>query len=333
MGLGGTIVVALAVLYALTFLPALLAILGARVNMGTLPVRIGDQRGFWSRVANAVMRRPVMVLIPTLALMVAVGSPFLRLKMAGADITLLPLSTEARQGYEMLRVQYPDQVRTRIVAIAKFASGPVLSPPRISALYDLSRRVSALPGVVRVESVVDLDPSFTRSNYEALLSMPRILMPNLLAYAIHETVGPHIVILSVVTDHETASTEARDIVRAIRANRRVGDGEILGDGYDGARSRHHGLHDAAHSRGGRVRHDSHVHHSVLAPRLGDSAAQGRGDERALHDGLVRRARMDLSGRASAPSAAVSSPARWNRRCPFSCSARCSASRWTTRCCS
>src|SRR5690606_38994827 len=67
MGIGGAIVVALAVLFALTFLPALLAVLGPKINAGALPIKpIRSDEGFWHRTATWVMRRPLTVFIPTL---------------------------------------------------------------------------------------------------------------------------------------------------------------------------------------------------------------------------------------------------------------------------
>ncbi len=67
MGMAGAIVVAFAVLYGLTFLPALLALLGPRVNRGRLPfIRPATHSRLWHRIATSVMRRPVIVLVPTL---------------------------------------------------------------------------------------------------------------------------------------------------------------------------------------------------------------------------------------------------------------------------
>src|SRR5207244_11409093 len=69
MGVAGAIVVASAVFYGLTFLPALLAILGRNVDRLRVPVFQPDPsgRGWWHTVATAVMRRPALVLLPILA--------------------------------------------------------------------------------------------------------------------------------------------------------------------------------------------------------------------------------------------------------------------------
>jgi RND superfamily putative drug exporter len=79
MGLAGTAVVLLAVLFSLTFLPALLSILGPRVDALRLPFLSPTQsersRRAWRRLAAAVMAHPWRVLIPVVAVLVLVGSP------------------------------------------------------------------------------------------------------------------------------------------------------------------------------------------------------------------------------------------------------------------
>src|SRR5258706_153630 len=84
LGVAAAIVVASAVLNALTDLPALLSILGPRVNAWRVPLpqRQATGNGFWHSLATAVMRRPLIVLIPTVAFVLAVGSPFLQLRLA-----------------------------------------------------------------------------------------------------------------------------------------------------------------------------------------------------------------------------------------------------------
>src|SRR5712691_8855133 len=94
-GIGGSLVVAASVFYALTFLPAVLGMLGPRVNAMSLSGlfdvvrrRLGrpsrarseaQRRSRWARVAHAVMARPFAFLIPTLIFLLVAGTPFLRL--------------------------------------------------------------------------------------------------------------------------------------------------------------------------------------------------------------------------------------------------------------
>ena len=99
--------VALAVLYGLTFLPALLAILGRRVNALRLPLihyktRTEAGHGVWHRLAGATMAYPWRFLLPFAALLLMLGLPILHLRLGLADHTDLPTTSEARRGTELL---------------------------------------------------------------------------------------------------------------------------------------------------------------------------------------------------------------------------------------
>jgi RND superfamily putative drug exporter len=228
MGLGGMIVVALAVLFALTFLPALLAVLGPRIHAGALPLpATASDGGRWRRLATWVMRRPVQVLVPTLALLLLMGAPFLRLRLAAADVRVLDETVEARRGYELLRRDFPEQASMRALIAVRFPTAPALSEARVGALYDLSRRVAAIPHVRKVESLVDADPAMGKEDYQDLLVHPMPSVARLLDAAKSMSASDHVVLLNAVIDSPPDSEEARDVIRAIRADRGVGDGALL----------------------------------------------------------------------------------------------------------
>jgi putative drug exporter of the RND superfamily len=228
MGVGGIIVVALAVVFALTFLPALLAVLGPRIHAGRLPfLQATPRAGAWRRLALAGMRRPLRGRVPTLAVLLFMGLPFLHLRLAAADVRVLGTEVEARRGYEQLRVDFPDQARMRVLVAVRFPTSPALTNARVGALYDLSRRIARLPHVSRIESLVDGDPSFEKDDYQALLVDPNSQFASILDAAKKLTVSDRVVLLNAVTDSPPDSEEARGVVRAIRAERQVGDGTLI----------------------------------------------------------------------------------------------------------
>ncbi|MDB4929370.1 MAG: mmpL3 [Myxococcaceae bacterium] len=227
LGLGGTLVVAFAALYALTFLPALLAVLGPDVNRG----RIGrgaqtHSRGFWKALATRVMRRPVAVLVPTLALLLVLGHPFLKLNVAIPDFGVLPASTETRRGHALLTEHFAERAATRVVLVARFPGAPLARRDRVLALRALSVRVAAIPGVDRVESLVDLDPALEPDAIADVVMDPAQRTEGHQLF-VRDTVGAHVVVLSAITEAPPASEAARAIVRAVRAQRRVADGQLL----------------------------------------------------------------------------------------------------------
>src|ERR1700737_3137763 len=147
MGFAGAIVVAIAVLYALTFLASLLAILGHRVTWLRVPLPRGTTgRGFWHGLAIRVMRRPVLVLLPIGALLGGMASPFFQIKIANGDVGMLPPNAESRRGYDQLQ-QFPGQGQTFFSVVVHYSSGGPLTADRIGVLYDLAQTIKQIPGV------------------------------------------------------------------------------------------------------------------------------------------------------------------------------------------
>ena len=222
MGMAGGIVVALAVFYSLTLLPAILVLMGPGVNKWSLPFGVGKGEGrFWHGLAMAVMRRPLLVLLPTVALLLAAGIPFAHIRLANGDVEQLPAQAEVRRGAELLRSAFPAHAETTITVVVSFPGSP-LTPDRVGATYDLSRHLATLPDVTRVDSIFNLDPGLSKADYQRQYSAP----PPTLPAPVRQSVGPHIVTLSVVTTQPPESDAARAIVRTIRADRSVGDGRL-----------------------------------------------------------------------------------------------------------
>ena len=234
MGLSGAIVVAFAVVYGLTFLPALLAILGPRVDRWRLPLPRGrGGRGMWHSIATGVMKRPIPVLIPVLLFIAITASPFFSIRMANGDVTMLPPHAESRRGYDTLVREFPGQDKNQITVVVRYADGSPLSPDRVSDLVALAERLEKLPDVLRVESLFNVDPQLTGgrrlgvAEYQAMYAAPRETLPAPLQLSLRQTTGEHIVLLSVLTAREKSSPEAQTLVKAIRADTDPRGSEVL----------------------------------------------------------------------------------------------------------
>ena len=135
IGIAGAIVVLCSVVFALTFLPAVLGMLGHRVNALSLsglrhrfrPVADGVETARtarWERVAHAVMRRPIAVLVPTLAFLLIVGSPFLRLEQGVPGAEIYPPGVESRDAYVALQTEFAPGETTPIIVLADVQGSP-----------------------------------------------------------------------------------------------------------------------------------------------------------------------------------------------------------------
>ena len=231
MGGAGMIVVVAAVVYALTFLPALLAILGPRVNALALPFvhpeRTVGPETFWYRVAHVVMARPWPIVIPVVLVLVVVGLPLRHIRLGSDDASTLPETTEARRGIELLRREFPDADTNPIVVVLHYREGSPLRPERVSQLYDFSRWLKSQPGVVRVDSIVDLAPGISRAQYQQMAAIPAAFRPPGLDVAFGRLVGEHVTILVAQARFPATSDEARALVRTIRRAQPPLDAEVL----------------------------------------------------------------------------------------------------------
>jgi uncharacterized membrane protein YdfJ with MMPL/SSD domain len=122
MGLGGSLAALLAAVVSLTVLPAVLTLLGTRVN--SLAPRFlqrraeadtrPDENGFWYRLSRFVMRRPVPVATLSALLLIVMGIPFFGIKFNTVDPTVLPKSASARQVYDTVSNEFPPYHETPI---------------------------------------------------------------------------------------------------------------------------------------------------------------------------------------------------------------------------
>jgi len=161
IGVGGSIVVLASVLYSLTFLPAILGMLGPRVNalsVAGLLRRLGLRRDVegeirhsrWERVAHAVMRRPIAVLVPVLAFLLLAGSPFLRLQQGIPDATVYPAGVSSRDAWVALQTEFRAGETTPIVILLDAKDSPT-SEASIAGVSAAADRLDQLDGIDRVE--------------------------------------------------------------------------------------------------------------------------------------------------------------------------------------
>src|SRR5437879_12274326 len=110
IGIASTVVVGFAVLYSLTLLPALLVILGPRVNALSLwrrPARPGAPPHVWPRLAPAPAAPPRLALGPVVLVLVVLGLPFRHIHLGTPDVSTLPEKAESRRGQGLLAREFP----------------------------------------------------------------------------------------------------------------------------------------------------------------------------------------------------------------------------------
>ena len=189
MGIAGALVALIAASLALTVLPALLSVLGPRVNAlsPTWLARAADrdarpaERGFWYRLSRFVMRRPALIAVTSASLLIALGIPFFtQVKFTSVDATVLPASATARQVNDVLNTQFPPNRGAPIDIVLG-------APASSSAVNALAARIKTLPDA---SAVAPAQPA-----------------------------GPGMSLISVAPVQAPLSTATQNLVRQIRAVR------------------------------------------------------------------------------------------------------------------
>ncbi|NHA01327.1 MMPL family transporter [Nocardioides sp. W3-2-3] len=160
IGYGGIAAVLIAMVAALTVLPAALALLGTRIDALRIPFlqrapRTEDDHGGWARLARAVMRRPVLVAVGVVAVLLVVASPFLGVKWGSVDYRVLPADTPSHQASERLNTEFGAERSTANVLVEGADR---------AGLDAYVAALSAVPGVVDVRPVAtDGDTTLLRA--------------------------------------------------------------------------------------------------------------------------------------------------------------------------
>ena len=150
MGYGGISAVVIAMLAALTVLPATLRLLGRRIDGGRMPwrrhrpVSVDDDHGWWARLAHGVMRRPVVMVVVVTAALLAIASPFLGAKWGSVDYRVLPDDASAHVAADKLNSDFGPEQSTANLLLQGVDRADVTA---------YTRDVEAVDGITQVQPV------------------------------------------------------------------------------------------------------------------------------------------------------------------------------------
>ena len=199
----GIAVVALAAIGAVVILPALLALIGPRIDKWVLFKRPHKEpgEGFWHRVATFVMRRPLPIALTVGGLLVVLGLPFLGVKFGLPDDRVLPASAPARQVQQQIRANFGSQEASALSVVAPDVD---LSDATSSGEIDsYAGQLAQLDGVARVDALTG-----------SYIDGRRVLAPGRVSQRFQ---GDNATWLSVVPSVEPISAAGERVVKDIRS--------------------------------------------------------------------------------------------------------------------
>ena len=230
LGWGGICATFVALTSSIVLLPALLSLLGDRVNSLKVPFSFNDKSGedgFWSWIANRVMKRPLVVLIPSMMVLLVAGSPFLQAEWGLTSWRALSPDDEARNGLELIDEKWVQDVsNTATLVFEVDTDSDIFSEQNLRDLYALSKEILLIDNTMYVYSYAHFDAEMTAdqvvdfwddSGDENLTQQEQIMIELQRNGLIESTVGNDVVIMVVGISGEQSSEESREVVKEIRS--------------------------------------------------------------------------------------------------------------------
>jgi uncharacterized membrane protein YdfJ with MMPL/SSD domain len=230
MGQAGIAATAGALLYGLTLLPAILALLGKRVNGLSIgrgrAQTSGEESAFWHRIASGVMRYPVQVAAVVLIALLVMATPLLRLDLTPGGPDVLPVGDQPRTVSERLASDFVSSDADPIPVLVTIDDGNATSPAAVATLQDLTSRLATIPNVSGVESYVSPDLATANAFDWASWNGDNASLPAAIRASVDTTVRGEQVLVDVMTSASGASLE--QVVRDIRAVQPTGTDVTVG---------------------------------------------------------------------------------------------------------
>lgn len=214
VAIGGMTVVLIAALSAITFLPAILALLGKRIHSLTILKTNSSGEGIWSKLAHLVMKRPV--LMATLALIVLITAliPVKDMDVTVPGINALPTTYESRSAYDTYQDKFIDKKQSSdntvvLVLENDKKSETVLSVDNLEKVQATIKKLEKNKDVESVESIFSLSGIADSTQLSMALSQPNSLLAPLAA----QYSADNKMLIHVFLKEKLSTSEKRDWVR------------------------------------------------------------------------------------------------------------------------
>jgi len=254
LGIGGAVVVATSVLAALTLLPALLGVLGYRINALRIPFlsrftmhtshrakhtpqkESGEKpqkegQGFWQSWALGVMKHPVLIILLVAAVLAGIGWPIFSIALGSTNTAALPKSAEVRQGIDILNAQFPETNDNPIYVVVQAPGGSsMLTRDNLDKLDHLSKWIATQANVNGVISLTQLPatPGASTPSLQQLITLystGAYQQNPSIAQLVASTTNGNTSLITVMTYAKVDSSEGKALVNNLRAgDQRAGQG-------------------------------------------------------------------------------------------------------------
>lgn len=221
VGVGGLVAVFVAVATGLTLLPALLAILGPRIN--AFPIRKISLQNYvqlnpnniWYRIASNVVKHAFKYFFFTLFFLLFLAYTVVKIQIGISTLHVLPEDSENQIFITTYDKHFNEEELSPIVLVVSAQKGSILSPDYLSKLYDLVEKIKVHPAVADVNSIVSLDAPLSKAQYKAMYQN-KIQDPNL-EVLLEQSTRKQFTVIKIVSRYSEDSEKTKQLIQDLRA--------------------------------------------------------------------------------------------------------------------
>ncbi len=221
IGIGGLVAVFVAVLMALTLLPAILGVLGHRINsfairnIHTKPINPANTRNIWYKIAHTVVHNPLKYFFFTLFFLLFLAYTIMKIQIGISDLQVLPAHSDNQMFFNTYEKHFNEHELNPILLIVSSKDGKILSPKYLSKLYDLVHKIKTNPAVAEVNSIVSIKSSINKRQYKALYQA-KVKSPHL-EQLLEQTTRRQFTVVKVISRYPADSNETKTLISDLRA--------------------------------------------------------------------------------------------------------------------
>lgn len=221
VGIGGLTAVFLAVLGAITLLPAILSVIQKGIDLGMIFKAGFKQNRFWHRLASIVISRPLFFVILGLSILISLSIPLKNLNLGISDYHILPEKSDARVFFKEYSKIFDENSLSPISVVLESTS-PILSKNNIKAAYELIEEIKKNQAVKKVQGYLSWLPSRSLEEYQNIYALDRKNLPSEIRQLLATSVSQHIAVIQVISLYSPESPETQKLVKDLRKLKQKG---------------------------------------------------------------------------------------------------------------
>lgn len=219
VALGGMVAVAVALMVAITLLPAILSILGPKIDLMRISLfkkNKANRHSNWRWLAKKVVGHPLTYFFSVLIFLLLLGYPFIFAKFGLSDFRIFPKGSENRHFYNTYSEQFDVKELSPVLLVVKSNSGPILSEKNLGRLYDLAQHIKDNPYVKKVNSIVTIDNKLSKKQYYALYKSPQNLPVSAKKF-LDTSTKKYVTVMTIVSKYPNHSPQMNKLINNLRS--------------------------------------------------------------------------------------------------------------------